>query len=160
VLPWLALVLACSPVSFGQLIGKGFTQPGVLNYSPPRKVVAKPGEAVDSALPVELRPGYHVNSNTPSDDYLIPLRLTWDPGPLEATSFTFPKPLMEKYKFSEKPLSVFTGDFQIVTRFKAAAKAAPGPATLTGKLRYQACNDSMCLPPKTLDVSLQVEIVK
>ena len=67
---------------------------------------------------------------------------------------------MEKYSFSEKPLSVFTGNFQIVTHFKAPANAAPGPATLTGKLRYQACNSSMCLPPKTLDVSLQVEIVK
>lgn len=156
----MTLVLACSPACFGQLIGKGFAQPGVLNYTPPKKVVAKPGAAVDSALLVELRPGYHVNSNTPSDDYLIPLRLTWEAGPLEATGFTFPKPHMEKYKFSEKPLSVFTGDFQIVTRFKSAANAAPGPATLTGKLRYQACNDSMCLPPKTLDVSLQVEIVK
>ena len=153
-------MLACSPRSSGQLIGKGFTQPGVLNYVPPRKVVAKPGAIVESALPVELRTGYHVNSNTPSDDYLIPLRLTWDAGPLEATGFTFPKPQMEKYRFSEKPLSVFTGDFQIVTKFKAAANAAPGPATLTGKLRYQACNDSMCLAPKTLDVSLQVEIVK
>jgi DsbC/DsbD-like thiol-disulfide interchange protein len=111
-------------------------------------------------LPLDLRPGYHVNSNTPSDEYLIPLRLTWNPGPLEASGFTFPQPRMEKYSFSEKPLSVFTGDFQIVTHFKASANAAPGPATLTGKLRYQACNNSMCLPPKTLDVSLQAEIVK
>ena len=80
----LSLVLACSPKSSGQLIGKGgFNQAGVLNYVPPKKVVAKPGAVVDSVLPVELRPGYHVNSNTPSDDYLIPLRLTWDAGPLE-----------------------------------------------------------------------------
>ena len=35
-----------------------------------------------------------------------------------------------------------------------------GAVTLTGKLRYQACNNSMCLPPKTLDVTQQVEIVK
>ena len=115
---------------------------------------------MDSVLPLDLRPGYHVNSNTPSDEYLIPLRLTWDSGPLEASGFAFPQPRMEKYSFSEKPLSVFTGDFQIVTHFKASANAAQGPATLTGKLRYQACNNSMCLPPKTLDVSLQVEIVK
>jgi thiol:disulfide interchange protein DsbD len=67
---------------------------------------------------------------------------------------------MEKYSFSEKPLSVFNGDFQIVTHFKAVANAAPGPATMTGKLRYQACNNTMCLPPKTLDIALQVEIVK
>ena len=55
---------------------------------------------------------------------------------------------------------MFSGEFQIVTHFKVPSKAATGPATLTGKLRYQACNNTMCLPPKTLDVSLQVEIVK
>jgi len=120
----------------------------------------KAGAVVDSALPLDLRPGYHVNSNAPADEYLIPMRLTWNPGPLEAVGFAFPKPQMEKYSFSEKPLSVYTGDFQIVTHFKAAANAAPGPATLTGKLHYQACNDRMCLAPKTLDVALQVEIVK
>jgi len=148
--------LACSP----GLRAQAFAQGNVLNFVPPRKVIAKPGAAVDSVLPLELRPGYHVNSNTPSDEYLIPLRLTWNSGPIEAAGFAFPQPRMEKYSFSEKPLSVFTGDFQIVTHFKVPAHAAAGPTTLTGKLRYQACNNSMCLPPKTLDVSLQVEIVK
>jgi thiol:disulfide interchange protein DsbD len=145
----------------GQSTGKTFA-PGnnVLNYLPAKKVTAKAGAAVDAALPLELRPGYHVNSNTPSDEYLIPLRLTWSAGALEATGFTFPKAQMEKYSFSEKPLSVYTGDFEIVTHFKVPPGAAPGPSTLTGKLRYQACNSTMCLPPKTLEVSLPVEIVK
>src|SRR5947199_4381481 len=88
-----ALALAGSPALWAQ----AFAQGNVLNYTPPRKVVAKPGAAVDSALPLDLRPGYHVNSNTPSDDYLIPLRLTWDRGPLEPSGFAFPQPRMEKY---------------------------------------------------------------
>src|SRR6476661_6799255 len=117
------LLLALSPA----LRAQAFAQGNVLNYTPPRKVVAKPGAAVDSALPLELRSGYHVNSNTPSDDYLIPLRLTWNPGPLEATGYVFPKAQMEKYRFSEKPVSVYSGEFEIVTRFKAAANAPPGP---------------------------------
>jgi hypothetical protein len=158
------MVLASLPASFGQAPAKalapGLVQGNVLNFLPPRKVTAKAGATVDSALPLQLRPGYHVNSNTPSDEYLIPLRLTWEPATLAASGFGFPKPQMEKYSFSEKPLSVFTGDFEIVTHFKAAAGAAPGPSTLTGKLRYQACNSTMCLPPKTLEVSVPVEIVK
>jgi hypothetical protein len=157
-------MLASSLGLFGQAPGSGFGQSlgqgNVLNYVPAKKVAAKAGATVDSALPLTLRSGYHVNSNTPSDEYLIPLRLTWDRGALEASGFTFPKAQMEKYSFSEKPLSVFTGDFEIVTHFKVAAGAAPGPSTLTGKLRYQACNNTMCLPPKTLDVSLNVEVVK
>jgi len=123
-------------------------------------MTAKAGATAQAKLAVQLRSGYHVNSNTPSDEYLIPLRLTWSAGPLETVEVVFPKPQMEKYSFSEKPLSVYTGDFELLTRFKVAASAAPGPLTLTGKLRYQACNDRMCLPPKTVDVSLPVEVVK
>ena len=118
----------------------------------------KAGGSADSALKIDLRGGYHVNSSTPAEDYLIPLKLTWNPGSMQATGTNFPKPEMHKYSFSDTPLSVYTSGFEIVTHFKAPAKAAPGPSTITGKLRYQACNDHMCLPPKTLDVKLDVEI--
>jgi thiol:disulfide interchange protein DsbD len=146
------LLLAASPVCFAQT--------NVLNFAPPKKVTAKTGAVAEAPLTIQLRPGYHVNSNTPSDEYLIPLRLTWTAGPLETSDVVFPKPSLEKYAFSEKPLSVFSGDFEIRTRFKVAANAPVGPAVMTGKLRYQACNDRMCLAPKTLDVSLPVEVVK
>jgi hypothetical protein len=137
-----------------------FAQTNVLNFAPPKKVAAKMGAVVEAPLTLELSPGYHVNSNTPSDEYLIPLRLTWNVGPLQTAEVVFPRPSMEKYSFSEKPLSVFSGQFEIRTRFKVVPSALPGPAVMTGKLRYQACNDRMCLAPKTLDVSLPVEIVK
>jgi hypothetical protein len=65
---------------------------------------------------------------------------------------------MEKYAFSDKPLSVFTGDFTIKTRFEAPATAMSGPAMMSGKLRYQACNHDSCLPPKTVDIKLPVVI--
>lgn len=105
-----------------------------------------------------MAPGYHVNSNTPAEAYLIPLRLTWDAQPLQAEAVTFPRPVMEKYAFSEKPLSVFTSDFAIETRFLAPASAQPGLAMALGKLRYQACTDKLCLPPKTIEVRLPIEI--
>ena len=84
----MTLALACSPALRAQgVLRRRATS---LTSRLPRKVIAKPGAAVDSVLPLDLRPGYHVNSNTPSDEYLIPLRLTWNPGQLEATGFAFP----------------------------------------------------------------------
>ncbi len=115
---------------------------------------------MQAKLSVQVRSGYHINSNAPADEYLIPLRLNWTGAPLETVETIYPKPRMEKYSFSEKPLSVYTGDFELVTRFKVPASAAPGQTTLPAKLRYQACTDRMCLPPKTVDVSLPVEVVK
>ena len=137
-----------------------FGQINVLNVAPLRKIAVPVAGSADASVAVQLCEGYHVNSNTPSDAYFIPLRLTWNPGPLEAVSVVFPKPQMEKLAFSDKPVSIFTGNFEVVTKFKAAAGAALGQNVVTGKLRYQACNDRMCLPPRTLDLSLPVEVTK
>src|SRR6202030_4042292 len=75
-------------------------QTSVLSIGPLKKVEAKPGAALEVKTAVLLQSGYHVNSNTPSEAYLIPLRLTWEPGALHAVEVVFPKPHMEKYEFS------------------------------------------------------------
>jgi DsbC/DsbD-like thiol-disulfide interchange protein len=129
--------------------------PQILTLREPQKVtVPRQGEA-RVALQLSMRPGYHANSDKPSEDYLIPMRLTWDSkGPVEAAEIVYPKAKMQKFEFTEKPISVVDGDFEIVTRLRRAPNAMPGPAFLSGKLRYQACNDKMCFPPKTIDVKV------
>lgn len=130
----------------------------MLTVAPPAKVAAKRSAAAEARVPVALAPGYHVNSNTPSEEYLIPLKLTWGPGPLESPEVVYPKPAMERYSFSPKPISVFTGKFELLTKFKVSATAAPGPGVMTGKLRYQACNDKACFPPRTVEVRLPYQV--
>ena len=133
-------------------------QSNVLSVTPPQKVDAKRGASLEVKTAVVLQSGYHVNSNTPSESYLIPLRLTWEPRTLETVDVVFPKPHTEKYEFSPTPLSVFTGDFTLLTKFKVAAGAQSGPGSVLGKLRYQACNSNSCLPPKTIEVKLPVVV--
>lgn len=124
-----------------------------------QKIVAKRGSAAEAKIAVSVQPGFHVNSNTPSDAYLIPLKLTWAPdGALEPVTVVFPKPQMEKYEFSDKPLSVFTGDFDLLAKFKVPAAASQGPGIMLGKLRYQACNNNACFPPKTVEVRLTYQV--
>ena len=110
-------------------------------------------------IPVTVHAGYHVNSNTPSEEYLIPLKLTWkSAGALEGGQVTYPKPSMEKYEFSEKPLSVYTGSFELIANFKVAANAPAGPGAAVGQLRYQACNDRACFPPKNVEVTIPYQV--
>jgi hypothetical protein len=124
----------------------------------PRPIAVKRDGVAVAKLEVRVRSGYHVNSNMPAEEYLIPLRLRWETGALTEVETVFPKPQMEKYEFSEKPLSVFTGDFEITTRFKAAAGAAAGPGVMVGKLRYQACSNNTCYRPATVEIRLPYEI--
>ena len=57
-------------------------------------------------------------------------------------------------------LSFGKGNFQLGAKFKVPLTAITGPAAMNGKLRYQACNDKMCLAPKDLDVNVQIDIVR
>jgi hypothetical protein len=114
---------------------------------------------VEARIPVSVLPGFHVNSNKPSEEYLIPLKLTWTAtGALQPGAIVYPTPSQEKYEFAEKPLSVLTGSFDIVASFKVAGNASAGPGSAAGKLRYQACNNRACFPPKTVDVTVNYQI--
>src|SRR5579884_2056972 len=74
------------------------------------------GQAAEQKLTLELRPGFHVNSNKPNDEFLIPLKLTWAPSAgIEPGAVEYPAPKLEHSSFSDKPLSVFDGTFQIIT---------------------------------------------
>jgi len=127
--------------------------------SAPEKVIAKRGSTQPIDLAIQIKSGFHINSNAPADEYLIPLKLTFTAdGPVEITDIVYPKPTMETLQFSPKPVSVFQGDIHTTARLKASPSAAQGPANVLGKLRYQACNDRMCLPPRTLEVRIPVEI--
>src|SRR5271165_6756342 len=116
-----------------------------LTVGQPQKVVGKRNAAVQTRIPISILEGYHVNSNTPSEDYLIPLTVTWTSlGALQSAQVIFPKPSTEKYEFAEKPLSVFTGNFDLTVSFKVSPSAAAGPGMASGKLRYQACSNKAC----------------
>jgi hypothetical protein len=129
-----------------------------LAIAPSPTVKAKKGSTATITVKATLPPGFHANSNTPTDEYLIPLTLKWTGGPLQVGAITYPKGSQEKYSFSQKPLSVVTGEFAISTQFKVPANAATGAAAQNGTLRYQACNDRMCFAPKTVPVMLSLDI--
>jgi hypothetical protein len=131
----------------------------VVNVVAPEKVILKRGATQTVEFTIQVKNGFHVNSNKPEDQYLIPLRFTFGAeGPVQVGDVEYPKPSMEKFAFSDKPVSVFQGDVKTRAVVKAGPNAAAGASVLNGKLRYQACNDRMCLPPRTLDVKVPVEI--
>lgn len=131
-------------------------QQNKLVVGPPETITVKRGAATAGNLRVEVLSGFHVNSDKPKDEFLIPLKLTWTGGPLEAKSVTYPKP--EEVKVGADLLNVFTGTFNIKTEFQSSGTVPAGSATMTGKLRYQACNSSMCFRPATIDVKVPVMI--
>jgi hypothetical protein len=131
-------------------------QQNKLIIAPINPITVKRGGSVTQSIKVVVLPGFHVNSDKPKDEFLIPLKLTWTEGPLESKAVSYPKP--EEIQVGGQNLVVFTGSFPIETKFAASSNAAAGAATMTGKLHYQACNSQMCFRPGTIEVHVPVTV--
>lgn len=100
--------------------------------------------------------GWHIQSDKPLDEFLIPTELKAEGAGLRFGKPVFPKPHLKEFPALGGRVALFE-DTVAVTLVARAAKGkldAKGFATALEKsaitLRYQACNDSQCLPPKTV----------
>jgi len=119
-----------------------------------------PGEPIVAALDVKLQEKFHVHSNKPLDPLLIPTVLTVEPpAGLTVAEIAYPEPIMLPTKFSAEPLAVYEENFAIGARLNVDAGVAPGAYVVPVSLRYQACDDEKCLPPKTLELEFTVNVV-
>ena len=53
---------------------------------------------------------------------------------------------------------MFTGKIDLGVSFKISANAPGGPGIAAGKLSYQACNNKMCFPPKSVEFSVPYQV--
>jgi uncharacterized protein YyaL (SSP411 family) len=95
---------------------------------------------------LRIAPGWHVNANPASLDYLIPTRLEFEGAPPIAVSY--PSPRRFRAAFAKSELAVYEGTVEIAAEF--AANVRPARATL----KVQACSNEICLPPATLGIKL------
>lgn len=118
------------------------------------------GKEFQIALAVEIAHGYHMNSHHPTDKYLIPTTLTPKlPTGFELLDTIYPAGRIEKFSFSpDKGLDVYSGNVTLKLRLIAHNDAPIGAVTLPVTLRYQACNDTTCLPPVKVPVDVRVDV--
>jgi DsbC/DsbD-like thiol-disulfide interchange protein len=118
------------------------------------------GKEFQIAVVIEIARGYHTNSHHPSDAYLIPTTLTPQlPAGFQLLDTTYPDGHAQKFSFSpDKPLDVYSGSVTLKMKLQAQTSAPLGTIAIPMTLRYQACNDSTCLPPVKLPVEAQVVV--
>lgn len=106
--------------------------------------------------------GFHINSNAPKSEFLIPTALKMDvPTDIALGRIEYPAGTDVSFPFSpDEALNVYTGDFTINVAVHPLKSVVPGKYVMHGVLRYQACDNAQCFPPKTLPVSFEVKVVK
>ena len=125
-----------------------------VKYLYPEQITLPAGKATAVELHFRVAPGLHINSHSPKDKYLIPTTLSVPQGAgvkLDSAAYPEGKDFILTADPTTK-LSVFSGEFAI----EAKLTAAPGDHLVEAKLRYQACDETQCMPPKTITVPIDI----
>lgn len=151
----LALALtAPGQVQETQKAGRTGAKAESVQYLYPEQLSVPAGKSTAVALHFRIKQGLHINSHQPKDEYLIPTVLSIPDSSgvrLESASYPAGAEFTVPVDPSTK-LIVYTGEFAIQARIVAQ----PGDHLVEAKLRYQACDDNACLPPKTITVPIDV----
>lgn len=117
-------------------------------------IEVKAGEPQVVELRFRVDDGFHINSHTPKDELLIPTALQLNAASgVKVVDEQYPKGLTFRLPLgSGETLDVYQGEFRVSVRLVVPK----GSSTLTGALRYQACDNRACFPPRTLPVMVAV----
>ena len=125
-----------------------------VEYLYPEQVSVSVGKPTPVALHFRIQPNLHINSHAPRAEYLIPTVFSIPEGSgVKLANATYPAGAdFALPSDPDEKLSVYTGDFTI----QAKIVSTPGNHLVEAKLRYQACDQTQCLPPKTITVPIDV----
>src|SRR5690242_13411 len=135
--------------------------PSVTMEAPPSFTVPR-GKASKVTLQFRVASGFHINSHKPNSELLIPTNLKLDP-PTDIVAEKITYPPGKNFTFSFDPsekLNVYSGAFAVTAMLRPLSTVAPSAYTVRGQLKYQACDDRACYPPKQLPVEFEIKVVK
>ncbi len=137
----------------------GTVQPSVI-MARVQPVNLGPGETRRVELDFRVSSPFHINSNKPHSNLLIPTTLKLvAPKPMEIASIEYPAGEDQTFPFSpNEKLSVYSGDFTVYVMVKAPPLLHGGSFPIGGELYYQACDKNACYPPKKLAVDFNVNV--
>jgi hypothetical protein len=145
--------------------GSAFAQSGKsphVSMVPVGLVTAQRTAQTTVDLDFRVASGFHINSNKPKSEFLIPTALKMDvPTDIVLGRIQYPAGKDVSFPFSpDEKLNVYSGDFTIKVAVHPLRSVTPGKYAMRGTLRYQACDNAQCFPPKTLPVNFDVKVVK
>ena len=133
-----------------------------IKYYPPALTNVYRGHPGVLQLQFRIPAGFHINSNQPKEEYLKKTELHLDaPTDIAIEKVTYPPGTDRSFPFdpSEK-LNVYTGDFAIGVLVRPLKTVVPAKYAIHGMLKYQACDNAACYPPKQLPVSFEISVLK
>jgi thioredoxin:protein disulfide reductase len=121
---------------------------------------AQQGRTVQAAVVLDIPDGYHVNANRLTNKFLIPTELKIEaPKGWRVSAISYPRAIVRRLGFSKDPVQLYEG--RAVMRFIVTVPASyqKGTTELRARVSYQSCNNEVCFPPTTREITLPIEVV-
>jgi hypothetical protein len=158
---FLILVTLAVGVVSAQDFPPGSRAPSVAYFPPEIKSVYR-GHPGIVQLQFRIASGFHINSNQPKQEYLKKTELRLDaPTDIAVVKVKYPAGEDRSFTFdpSEK-LNVYSGDFAVDVTVRPLKTVLPANYAVHGTLKYQACDNAACYPPKQMPISFEIKVSK
>jgi DsbC/DsbD-like thiol-disulfide interchange protein len=116
------------------------------------------GGATRGTIVLNIPGGLHVNSNRPNNEYAIPTVVSITSREVKVSAVTYPRGTSRKFGFSDKPISVYEGRAMFGFNVTVPASFKGNVVRLRAVVKYQSCNDEVCFPPKTQEITLSARV--
>lgn len=148
------IVLSFQQINFAQ--GSDVVKIAVKESS----VKVSQGDEFKTTLEITIDQTWHINSQKPNDDFLIPSEITAKGNGVKLIKVIYPEAHNIKLAFSEELVSVYEGTASAKLTFRVDKNAPAGKQKVQVTLDYQACNDMTCMPPNDVAAEFEIEVTE
>jgi thiol:disulfide interchange protein DsbD len=126
----------------------------------PAMATVKAGGTVEVKVTADVVDGWHIYSTTPMAEGPVPTEIVFSANaPLTAVGkVRQPKPIVKYDENFGVDTEYYDKDVTFTVTAKVKPTAKPGRRQVMVEVTFMACNDRMCLPPKTVELPFDITI--
>jgi thiol:disulfide interchange protein DsbD len=120
----------------------------------------KPGQTIRIRLAARIESGWHLYSMKELEGGPKPTRIAVPEGQPFALSGSIqqPEPIKTHDPNFDMDVEFYSDSAEFVLPVKVAANAVAGSSKLQVTVRFQSCNDQLCLPPRTVKLEQPMQL--
>ena len=108
-----------------------------------------PGQEFKLAVVLKIESGLHINAAIPSEEFLIPTKVTLDKHEFfQMSEPQYPPPILKSFPFTEKKIAIYEGKVVILIGVTAKSATPLARYTIYGSVSFQGCDDNTCFMPQ------------
>lgn len=116
------------------------------------------GKAARGTIVLSIPGGLHVNSSRPGNRYQIPTSVRLSAQGARVSGPTYPRGVNRKFQFSDTSINVYEGTVRFPFTVTVPAGFRGNTVRVRAVVRYQACTDEVCYPPRTKEVTISARV--